>query len=120
MPWLCFLFVARIFGVASHEQDSNIWTATLEVRSHLINKRGYRRYGISGESGPAQLGFRAESRLYLRAEQREVRIDTPNAPVFRRQCASLRGRRLLRARVRLKDLPKLALTLANDLQEVPR
>jgi len=76
--------------------------------------------GIGGESCPARLGFRSEPRLYLRVEQREARIDTPNAPVFRRQCASLRGRGLLRARVRLKDLPKLALTLANDLQEVPR
>ena len=31
----------------------------------------------------------------------------------------LRGRGLRRARVRLKDLPQLALTLTNDLQEVP-
>jgi hypothetical protein len=38
----------------------------------------------------------------------------------RQLVASLRGRGLLRARVRLKDLPKLALTLASDLQEVPR
>jgi hypothetical protein len=41
-------------------------------------------------------------------------------PVFRMQCASLRGRALLHARVLLKDLPKLTLTLANDVQEVPR
>jgi hypothetical protein len=32
----------------------------------------------------------------------------------------LRGRGLLHAGVLLKDLAKLALTLANDLQEVPR
>ena len=48
------------------------------------------------------------------------RATTHQTHVLGGKCAGLGARGLLRACVRLKDLPKLALTLANDLQEVPR
>jgi hypothetical protein len=75
---------------------------------------------FDGQGCLVRLGFRAEPGLYLSVEQREAHIGAPSAPSLGRQCASLRGRGLLRARVRFKDLPKLALTLANDFEEVPR
>jgi len=46
---------------------------------HRFSLPDCRRCGMGSESCPARLGFQAEPRLYLRVEQGEARIDTPNA-----------------------------------------